>query len=52
MSIEAINEHIKLNEELNKHGLSTHDIPRLLNLLVNAKEYGFDAKKILGSCAV
>jgi hypothetical protein len=48
MSIEAINEHTKLNEELNKHGLSAHDIPRLLNLLLNAKEYGFDAKKIVG----
>ncbi|MFL6419251.1 MAG: hypothetical protein ACJ71P_07545 [Nitrososphaeraceae archaeon] len=44
--LEAIDEHIKLNEELNKHGLSTHDIPRLLNLLKNAKSYGFDGKEI------
>jgi hypothetical protein len=48
VSIEAINEHIKLNEELNKNGLSTNDIDKLLNLLLNAKEYGFDYKKIVG----
>ena len=46
MSIEAINEHIKLNEELEKHGLSTHDIHKLLNVLKNAKKYGFDGKQI------
>jgi hypothetical protein len=46
LSIEAINEPIKLNEEFNKHGLSTHDVPRLLNLLENAKSYGFDGKEI------
>jgi hypothetical protein len=46
VSIEAINEHIKLNEELNKYGLSTHDIDKLLNLLVNAKNYGFNGKEI------
>ncbi|MFL6406876.1 MAG: hypothetical protein ACJ71F_07390 [Nitrososphaeraceae archaeon] len=45
MSIEAINEHIKLNEELNKHGLSTHDIPRLLNLLVMLKNMDLMLKK-------
>jgi hypothetical protein len=45
--LEAIGEHIKLNEELNKHGLSTPDIDKLLNLLVNAKEYGFDSKLIV-----
>jgi transcriptional regulator with XRE-family HTH domain len=31
VTVEAINQHIKLNEELNKHGLSTHDIPRLFH---------------------
>jgi cell division septum initiation protein DivIVA len=46
VSIDAINEHIKLNEEFNKHGQSTHDIPRLLGLLKNAKRYGFDGKEI------
>jgi hypothetical protein len=48
VSIEAINEHIQLNQKLNEHGLSMHDIDKLLNLLVNAKDYGFDAKKIVG----
>jgi hypothetical protein len=46
MSIEAINEHLKLNEEFDKYGLSTHDIDKLLNLLSNAKRYGFDGKEI------
>jgi hypothetical protein len=46
VTIETMNEHIKLNE-LNKHGLSIHDIDKLLNLLVNVKENGFDSKKIV-----
>jgi hypothetical protein len=46
VTLEAIDEHIKLNEELNKHDLSTHDIGKLLNLLKNAKRYGFDDKEI------
>jgi hypothetical protein len=46
VTIEAINEHIKLNEELNKHGLSTQDIEKLLNLLLKAKRYRFDGKEI------
>jgi hypothetical protein len=46
VTIEAINEHIKLNEELNKNGLSTDDIDKLLNVMVNAKIYGFDGKEI------
>jgi hypothetical protein len=41
-----VNERIKLNEELNKHGLSTDDIDKLLNLLLNTKKYGFDGKEI------
>jgi hypothetical protein len=44
--LEAADEHIKLNEELEKHGLSTHDIHKLLNVLKNAKKYGFDGKQI------
>jgi hypothetical protein len=48
VTIEAINEHLKLNEKLKEHGISTQDIDKLLNLLVNAKEYGFDSKKIVG----
>jgi hypothetical protein len=46
VTIEAINEHLKLKEELDKHGLSTQDIDKLLNLLVNAKRHGFNGKEI------
>jgi hypothetical protein len=48
MGLETINEYLKLKEELDKYGISTQDIDKLLNLLVNAKEYGFDGKKIVG----
>ena len=34
VSIEAINEHIQLNEKLNEHGLSMHNIDELLNLVI------------------
>jgi hypothetical protein len=47
VSIEAINEHIQLNEELSKHGLSTKHIHKLLNLLLNAKEYRYSPGKII-----
>jgi hypothetical protein len=47
VSIEAINEHIQLNEELSKYGLSTKDIHKLLNLLVAAKEYRYSPGKIV-----
>jgi hypothetical protein len=46
LTLEAINEHIKLNEELEKHGLSTGDIHKLLSVLSNAKKYGFGGKEI------
>ncbi|MFL6319620.1 MAG: hypothetical protein ACJ72Q_04035 [Nitrososphaeraceae archaeon] len=46
MSIQAINEHLQLNEKLKEHGLSTQDIDKLLNLLLNAKKYGFGGKEI------
>jgi hypothetical protein len=48
VSIEAINEHIQLNEKLNEYGLSMHNIDELLNLVSNAKKYGFEPKKIVG----
>jgi len=48
VSIQVVNEHLQLNEKLKEHGLSTHNIDDLLNLLINAKRYGFDAKKIVG----
>ena len=31
---------------MNKHGLSTHDIDKLLNVLSNGKKYAFDGKEI------
>jgi hypothetical protein len=43
VSIEAINEHIKLREKLNEHDLCTQDIDKLLNLLNNARECEFDS---------
>jgi predicted component of type VI protein secretion system len=48
VSIEVINQHIQLNEKLNEHGLSMHNIDELLNLVLNAKRYGFEPKKIVG----
>jgi hypothetical protein len=48
MSIQAINEHLQLNEKLKEHGLSTHNIDEFLNLVLNAKRYGFEPKKIVG----
>jgi hypothetical protein len=48
VNIEAINEHIQLNEKLNEYNLSFQDIDKLLNVLINAKENGFDSKKIVG----
>ncbi len=47
VSIEAINEHILLKEELKKYRLSTRDIHKLLKLLVVAKEYRYSPGKIV-----
>ena len=47
VTIEAIEEHLELKEALNKHELSTDDIDKLVNLVLNAKENGFDSKKIV-----
>jgi hypothetical protein len=46
VTLEAVDEHIKLNEKLKEHGLSTHGIYKLLNLLLTAGRYGFDGKEI------
>ncbi|MFL6408192.1 MAG: hypothetical protein ACJ71F_14145 [Nitrososphaeraceae archaeon] len=46
VTVKAINQHIKLNEELNKNGLTTENIDKLLNVIVNARRYGFDGKEI------
>jgi hypothetical protein len=48
VNIEAINEHVQLDEELKKYRLSTKDIHRLLDLLLAAKKYRFSAGKIIG----
>ncbi|MFL6407875.1 MAG: hypothetical protein ACJ71F_12475 [Nitrososphaeraceae archaeon] len=48
LNIEAINEHIQLNEELKKYRLSTKDIHRLRDLLVAAKEFRYSPGKIIG----
>jgi hypothetical protein len=47
VNIETINEHIRLNEKLNEYNLSFQDIDKLLNVLTNTKENGFDGKKIV-----
>jgi PIN domain nuclease of toxin-antitoxin system len=47
VTIETIDEHIHLNEELSKHGLSTKDTVKLLNVIKNMDQQGFDTKKIV-----
>jgi hypothetical protein len=47
VNIEAINQHIQLNEELKKYGLSTKDIHRLIDVLLAAKEYRYSPGKIV-----
>jgi hypothetical protein len=46
VNIQAINEHLALNEKLKEHGLSTQDIDKLSKILVNAARYGFDGNRI------
>jgi hypothetical protein len=40
---------VKLNEKLNEYNLSFQDIDKLVNVPVNAKDYQFDAKKIVAA---
>jgi hypothetical protein len=47
VAIETIDEHIHLNEELSKHGLSTKDTRKLLNVIKNFEQEGYDTKKIV-----
>ena len=47
MTIEAINEYLKLKEELGKYDISTQEVDKLLILLGNARECEFDSKKIV-----
>ena len=46
VNIQAMNEHLALNEKLKEHGLSTQDIDKLLKILANAARYGFDGNRI------
>jgi hypothetical protein len=46
VNIEAINEHLALNEKLKEYDLSTQDIDKLLKILANAARYGFDGNRI------
>jgi hypothetical protein len=48
VNIETIDEYIRVSEKLNEYNLSFQDIDKLVNVLVNAKENGFDGKKIVG----
>jgi translation initiation factor IF-3 len=44
--LQAIDEHLKLKEQLDRHGVSMQYIDKLLKLFSNAKRYGFDGKEI------
>ncbi len=46
VNIQAIDEHLALNEKLKEYGLSTQDIDKLLKILTNAARYGFDGNRI------
>jgi hypothetical protein len=48
VKVKTINEYTKLTEKLDKRGLSAQDINKPVKLVVNAKRYGFDAKKFVG----
>jgi hypothetical protein len=52
VAIEIIDEHIHLNEELNKHGLSTKDTSKLVNVIKNIEEQGFNTKKIVAKAMI
>ena len=47
VSMQTIEEHIHLNEELSKHGLSTKDTTKLVNVIKNIEQEGYDTKKIV-----
>jgi hypothetical protein len=46
VKVKTINEYNKLNEKLNKHGLSTQDVNKLVKFIMGAKRYGFDPKNV------
>lgn len=47
ITIKAINEYAHFREELNKHGLSINDLPRLVHTLTNLKKEGYNTGKII-----
>jgi hypothetical protein len=47
VSIEAINEHLQLKDELKKYKLSIKDIHRLVNFLEAVKEYRYSPGKVV-----
>ncbi|MFL6322584.1 MAG: hypothetical protein ACJ72Q_19205, partial [Nitrososphaeraceae archaeon] len=49
INIETIDEYIRVSEKLNEYSLSFHDTDKLLNVLTNTKEIGFDGKKIVAN---
>jgi hypothetical protein len=48
VKVKTINEYNKLNEKLDKYGLSTQNVNKLYKLVGNAKKYGFDPKNFVG----
>jgi hypothetical protein len=46
VKIKTINEYTKLSQKLDKHGLSTQDVNKLVKFVIGAKRYGFDPKNV------
>jgi uncharacterized protein (UPF0335 family) len=46
VKVKAINDCIKLSQKLDKHGLSTQDVNKLVKFVMTAKRYGFDSKNV------
>jgi hypothetical protein len=47
VNIATIDEYIRVSEKLKEHSLSFHDTDKFLNVLMNAKENGFDPRLIV-----
>lgn len=52
MTIKSIQEYARSNEELNKHGISTSDMPRLVRTLKNLKKDGYNIGKIIARASM
>src|SRR5919202_6878071 len=46
VKVKAINDYIKLSQKLDKHGLSTQDVNKLVKFVMTARRYGFDSKNV------